>query len=237
MRRLPKSLVDTSNAEGISHEVMRWVRKTVRKPLIAFSGGKDSIVLAHICSQYGYDVSVRDNALTFYRVERQVREIAMRLFLNLVNIDRLGRDWPFYPMHRKYLFPDTKVQGQFYQIAQQTTIRRFADRGGFDGVMMGRRRQENCIPSQIYRNSEGVWQIMPLAHWTHEEIWSYIRHHRLAAPDIYETSVGIDDGCTTWNMISPEKLSIHPYKFIKDYCPETFDEITRLDKRVIELAQ
>jgi 3'-phosphoadenosine 5'-phosphosulfate sulfotransferase (PAPS reductase)/FAD synthetase len=235
MRRNPSRIVDITDAVCAADKVVQTALCTVRKPLLAFSGGKESVVLAHICARHGIDVAVRDNALTFHRVEKQVMSSVVGcLNMRLTNVDRFGRDWVFRPGNRKFLFPETGMQGRFFQIAQQATVKRYAARGRYDAVFLGRRRQENCVPAQMYRTSDGVLQVMPLAFWTVEEVWSYIHKYRLAVPDIYDTKVGLEDGCTPWNLISPEKIQVHPFRFIHDWDADTWNELVRMQPAVQE---
>lgn len=211
-------------------------RNVCKRPLIAFSGGKDSIVLAHISKMFDLTEAVRDNALSFYRVEDQViRNVVPALGIRVKHVDRLGRSFPFN--RRDYLFPDTAGQAKFYRLAQVATVKHHAMRRQHDGVLYGRRRQENVVRAPIYQTVDGLWSGNPLINWTHEQVWTYIEDNGLPFPDIYETEVGPVDGATPWNLISPEKYSWHPYVFIRNYCPNTWAEIVQMEPLVAASVQ
>ncbi len=214
----------TDEARAILDEFL----PTVKSPLIAFSGGKDSIVLSHmLATYYGVKDAICANSYWFARTDAEIRtKVVPALGIHVTYWDRLGAYWIFKRENRKYIWPtDTRTFGQFYALCQQSTVKRHALGSGNDAVLYGRRKQENVVPAPTYRTRDGLHNCFPLISWRHEHIWTYIRRHELPYPSIYEYELGSKEGCTSWNMIDPRMYKQTPSELIEEFCPTTWNKI------------
>lgn len=201
---------------------------TVKRPLLAFSGGKDSIVLCHLlATEYGVKDAICANSYWFHRTTADVRtKVVPHLGIDVTYRDRLGPGWIFQPENRKYLWPtDVRVFGQFYSLCQQSTVKQWAMGSGHSGVLYGRRKQENSVRLPAYRTADGLENCFPLYDWRHEHVWTYIRKHKLPVPSIYDYELGAKEGCTSWNMIDPKQYQRPVPELIREFCPATWAQI------------
>lgn len=210
-------------AMNLLERVANGLRTTGSQPILAFSGGKESVVCGHLVRRFGFRDAVRDSSYPFYRVESQIRDAASTLGLRVAHVDRFGPDWIW--KNTQYLWPERAVQARYYRIAQHTTVARYAHGRHYRLVFFGRRRQTNCVPASVYSIASGMTHVLPLFDWTHEEVWSYIAKYDLPYNDIYDHDLGEKEGLTRWNMITPSMFNKHPMRLIADYDPVTCERL------------
>lgn len=160
----------------------------VRRPLLAFSGGKDSIVTALLMIQHGIEFEcVNEEAFTFASMRAEVRTMARELGLCLTIRESLPPD--FVKRHPEILFSsDSKIRGWTFAIRQQKTVKRFAAELAHDVSVFGRRTQENFVPAPLYRTNAGL-QCHPIRAWTTKQVWEFIDAH-YRRPWVYSTRFG-----------------------------------------------
>jgi 3'-phosphoadenosine 5'-phosphosulfate sulfotransferase (PAPS reductase)/FAD synthetase len=193
-------------------------------PVIAFSAGKDSIVVAHILvKHFGISSAVCDNSFWFDNHTEDARTVATQIGLNVNYVDRFGDDYLL--SHPKWLFPPEKEQSSIYAARQQKTVKGYAKKNKCDVVIYGRRSQENTVKDYFYHTADGLYHLQPLKDWKHEDIWKYIRDNNIYVPRIYSHAIGQNDGSTPYNLISPEKYDKRPADLILDFCPSTYNRL------------
>jgi sulfate adenylyltransferase subunit 2 len=218
MRAMKSSLVDTprydreaglTDLEDESIHILREVATNYERPVLLFSGGKDSLVLLRLAEKafwpgrIPFPVMHVDTGHNFPEVlesrDRRIDELGVRLIVARVqdSIDA-GRV--------------TEVPGQPRNPLQTVTLRDAIAEHGFDAVLGGARRDEEKARAKervfSVRDESGRWdprnqwpelwqlysgkprhgyhmRVFPLSNWTELDIWSYIRRERLALPSIY----------------------------------------------------
>lgn len=187
------------------------------KNIIAFSGGKDSIVTAHLCRQFGISKSITEESFMFRKALEQTKEIGKKIGLDMQF--ECGLSWEWMEKHQEFCAPPMKLQSKLYSIRQQRTVKRMSKRNGFTGVAYGRRLQENTVKAPLYRLANGQIQCHPLRDWKTEDIWTYIYDHKLPFPDLYKHEIGKKEGFTHF-LLPPEHFEGNVWRAIYDYEPE-----------------
>ena len=226
------SHLDVLEAESI--QIMREVAAEFERPVLLFSGGKDSIVMLRLAekafrpARFPFPLMHIDTGHNFPEVIRfrdeRVAELGERLVVASVqdSIDR-GRvqEEPGHDPSRNRL--------------QTTTLLDAIAEHRFDAVFGGARRDEEKARAKerifSVRDAFGQWdprnqrpelwslyngrihrgehmRVFPISNWTELDVWAYIARERLAVPEIYfahEREVVRRD--RMWLAVGP---SIHP---------------------------
>jgi sulfate adenylyltransferase subunit 2 len=203
------SQLDVLEAESI--HVMREVAAEFERPVLLFSGGKDSVVMLRLAEKAFWPARIPfpamhvDTGHNFDEViefrDRQVARLGVRLIVASVQdsidagrvVEETGR-WP----SRNRL--------------QTTTLLDAIEHNRFDAVFGGARRDEEKARAKervfSFRDEFGQWdpknqrpelwniyntrirhgehiRIFPLSNWTELDVWEYVRRERLELPSIY----------------------------------------------------
>ncbi len=206
-RRL--SHLDALEAEAI--HIMREVAAERERPVLLFSGGKDSIVLLRLAekafrpAKFPFPVMHVDTGHNFPEVveyrDRRVAELGERLVVASVqeSIDK-GR-----------VVEQTGPRASRNQL-QTTTLLDAIEEHGFDAAMGGARRDEERARAKerifSFRDDFGQWnpraqrpelwnlynarirkgehiRVFPISNWTELDVWQYIAREELELPSIY----------------------------------------------------
>jgi sulfate adenylyltransferase subunit 2 len=206
---LTLSHLDELEAEAI--HIMREVAAERERPVLLFSGGKDSIVLLRLAEKafrpggFPFPVMHIDTGHNFPEVtafrDRRVAELGERLLVARVqdSIDR-GR-----------VSEQTGPRASRNQL-QTTTLLDAISEHGFDAAMGGARRDEERARAKerifSFRDAFGQWnpraqrpelwnlyngrirkgeqiRVFPISNWTELDVWQYIAREQLELPSIY----------------------------------------------------
>jgi sulfate adenylyltransferase subunit 2 len=201
--------VDVLEAEAI--HIMREVAAELSKPVLLFSGGKDSIVLLRLAEKafrpapFPFPLMHVDTGHNFPEVidfrDRRVAELGERLIVASVqeSIDS-GR-----------VVEETGPRASRNRL-QTTTLLDAIEEHGFDAAFGGARRDEERARAKerifSFRDDFGQWdprrqrpelwsiyngrirkgehvRVFPLSNWTELDVWQYIAKERLEVPTIY----------------------------------------------------
>jgi sulfate adenylyltransferase subunit 2 len=196
-------------AEAI--HIMREVAAELSRPVLLFSGGKDSIVLLRLAEKafrpapFPFPLMHVDTGHNFPEViefrDRRVAELGERLIVASVqeSIDR-GR-----------VAEETGPRASRNRL-QTTTLLDAIEEHGFDAAFGGARRDEERARAKerifSFRDDFGQWdpraqrpelwsiyngrirrgehvRVFPLSNWTELDVWQYIVSERLGVPSIY----------------------------------------------------
>jgi sulfate adenylyltransferase subunit 2 len=189
--------------EAEAVHVIREVAAELEKPVLLFSGGKDSIVLLHLARK-----AFRPGAVPF----------------PVMHVDT-GHNFPEVIAFRDRVVPDVLVASVQESIdrgrvrdepsrnqLQTTTLLDAISEHGFDAAFGGARRDEERARAKervfSFRDDFGQWdprrqrpelwdlyngrvrrgehvRVFPLSNWTELDVWEYIRVEELELPPIY----------------------------------------------------
>ncbi|HZV72194.1 MAG TPA: sulfate adenylyltransferase subunit CysD [Conexibacter sp.] len=203
------SHLDALEAEAI--HIMREVAAELERPVLLFSGGKDSIVLLRLAekafrpARLPFPVMHVDTGHNFPEViefrDRLVAEIGERLIVASVqeSIDQ-GR-----------AVEETGPRASRNRL-QTVTLLDAIEQHGFDAAFGGARRDEERARAKerifSFRDDFGQWdpkaqrpelwqlyngrvrkgehvRVFPISNWTELDVWQYIERERLELPPIY----------------------------------------------------
>ena len=206
---LTLSHLDELEAEAI--HIMREIAAERERPVLLFSGGKDSIVLLRLAEKafrpgkFPFPLMHVDTGHNFPEViayrDRRVAELGERLVVASVqeSIDK-GR-----------VVEQTGPRASRNQL-QTTTLLDAISEHGFDAAMGGARRDEERARAKerifSFRDDFGQWnpraqrpelwnlynarirkgehiRVFPISNWTELDVWQYIARERLELPAIY----------------------------------------------------
>ncbi len=203
------SHLDELEAEAI--HIMREVAAERERPVLLFSGGKDSIVMLRLAekafrpARFPFPVMHVDTGHNFPEVieyrDRRVEELGERLVVASVqeSIDT-GR-----------VQEQTGPRASRNQL-QTTTLLDAIEEHGFDAAMGGARRDEERARAKerifSFRDDFGQWnpraqrpelwnlynarirkgehiRVFPISNWTELDVWQYVARENLELPSIY----------------------------------------------------
>jgi sulfate adenylyltransferase subunit 2 len=203
------SQLDILESEAIY--IFREVIAEFERPVLLFSGGKDSIVMLRLAekafrpAKFPFPVMHVDTGHNFPEVveyrDRRIAEMGERLVVASVqeSIDR-GR-----------VVEETGPRASRNRL-QTTTLLDAIEEHGFDAAMGGARRDEERARAKerifSFRDDFGQWnpraqrpelwslynarirkgeqiRVFPISNWTELDVWQYIARERLELPRIY----------------------------------------------------
>jgi sulfate adenylyltransferase subunit 2 len=204
-------LTHLRNLESEAIHIMREVAAQLERPVLLFSGGKDSIVLLRLAekafrpARFPFPLMHVDTGHNFPEVieyrDRRVAELGERLIVASVqeSIDR-GR------------VVEEKGPRASRNRLQTVTLLDALEEHGFDAAIGGARRDEEKARAKervfSFRDDFGQWdpkaqrpelwnlyngrirkgegvRVFPLSNWTELDVWQYIEEEKLEVPHIY----------------------------------------------------
>ncbi|GMO32692.1 MAG: sulfate adenylyltransferase subunit CysD [Candidatus Azobacteroides pseudotrichonymphae] len=210
---MKNKLTHLEELESESVYVIREVAAQFEKPVLLFSGGKDSIIMAHLSYKAFYPSAIPfpflhiDTGHNFeetivYR-DSLIKKLCVKLFVGSVQEDiDLGcvREEIGYGASRNKL--------------QTVALLKAMEKNKFDAALGGARRDEEKVRAKerffSHRDEFGQWdpknqrpelwdifngkkhlgehfRVFPLSNWTEMDIWQYILKENIELPSLYFT--------------------------------------------------
>ncbi|HLN16839.1 MAG TPA: sulfate adenylyltransferase subunit CysD [Acidimicrobiales bacterium] len=207
----PLELSNLKALEAESVHILREVAAEFDRPVLLFSGGKDSIVMLHLAAKAFWPAAIPfpvlhvDTGHNFEEVletrDRWTERLGLQLLVASVQDDiDAGR------------VKERTGPGASRNPLQTTTLLRAIREQRFDAVFGGARRDEEKARAKervfSFRDEFGQWdpktqrpelwslyngrhhqgehiRVFPLSNWTELDIWQYIEAERLEIPPIY----------------------------------------------------
>ena len=196
-----EKIIKFRDLEKLSKATVKDIKKAIdgRKAAFAWSGGKDSIVLGHLCEIAGItDCMIGVCDLEFPEFMDWVNG-NKPAGCEIVNVG-IGMEW--LKKNLDMLFPDKSAKAaRWFSIVQHKAQRIYYKKHTLDVIMLGRRRADGNYTgktSNTYTDGNGVTRNSPLAHWKHEEVLAYIHYHKLPLPPFYGWEKGYVCGTHPW---------------------------------------
>lgn len=197
--------------ENESIYILREVAAQFKRPVLLFSGGKDSIVMAHLARKAFYPQRIPFPFMHIDTGHNFPETIEFRdQFVEELNVDLIVR-------YVQDSIDQNRVQEESGKYAsrnslQTVTLLDSIEEFGFDACMGGARRDEekSRAKERIFsvRDDFGQWdykrqrpepfqllngriqfgenvRAFPISNWTEEDIWSYILQEELSLPSVY----------------------------------------------------
>lgn len=190
--------------------ILREVAAECERPVLLFSGGKDSVVLLRLAEKafrpgrFPFPLMHIDTGHNFDEViqfrDRRVQELGENLIVRSVE-DSIARGTVVL-----------RKRNDSRNAAQAVTLLEAIEEFGFDACIGGARRDEEKARAKervfSFRNEFGQWdpkaqrpelwnlyntkvypgenvRVFPISNWTELDVWQYIARERLSLPSIY----------------------------------------------------
>lgn len=192
-----------------------------RHAAFAWSGGKDSIVLADLCEKAGvhdgYFAYCDLDYPAFIRWCEANKPEGVKMMHTGYGLDLLVE-------HPELIFARGAIGQRWHQISQRRPFTRMFFDNNLDVLLVGHRTIDGnvCGDEFTIRKNTGETRFAPIADWPHEILLGYIHYHRLALPPIYGWKDGFIQGTHAW----PER----------DYCDsleQGYREVYEIDPSII----
>jgi sulfate adenylyltransferase subunit 2 len=208
---LPVTLSHLDELEAEAIHIMREVAAERERPVLLFSGGKDSIVLLRLAEKafrpgrFPFPIMHVDTGHNFPEAiefrDRRVAELGERLIVASVQES----------IERGRVVDQTGPRASRNQL-QTVTLLDAIEEHGFDAAMGGARRDEERARAKerifSFRDDFGQWnpraqrpelwnlynarirkgehiRVFPISNWTELDVWQYVAREGLELPSIY----------------------------------------------------
>lgn len=194
-----ESLVTPEEVEAYAERATERIRMAIRgkHAAIAYSGGKDSIVLADLCAAVGlhegYFAYCDLDYPAFVRWVEANRPVGVKMMHTGYGLDLLVE-------HPELIFARGAVGQRWHQISQRRPFTSMYFDNNLEILLVGHRTIDGnvCGHDFTIRKNTGETRYAPIADWPHEILLGYIHYRGLALPPIYGWRDGFIQGTHAW---------------------------------------
>lgn len=222
-----EELISPAEVESYVKASTKELRQAVegKKVAYAYSGGKDSIVLADLCRKAGITKGF------FAYSELDYPEFVRWVKLNKpdeVEMMHTGVGMGWLKKHQNMLFAEGQLGQRWHLVNQRGPFTRMFFDNHLDLLIVGHRRIDGnfCGPNGYIRKRSGEIRYAPIRDWPHEALLGYIHYNSLSLPPIYGWKDGWVQGTHAW----PER------EFCSEDIMKGYREVYEIDPSIVERA-
>ncbi len=194
-----EELISPEEVEAYADEAIANIRMASdgKHAAYAWSGGKDSIVLASLCEKAG----VADGYFAYCNLDYPefVGWCSDHKPSGVMMMHTgFGLDW--LADHQELIFAEGLTGQRWHQISQRGPFTRMFFDNHLDVLIVGHRVIDGnvCGKDGYIRKKSGEVRYAPISDWPHEVLLGYIRYHHLELPPIYSWKNGFVIGTHAW---------------------------------------
>ena len=199
-----ESLISADEVEAYAADAIGNIHTAAdgKHAAFAWSGGKDSIVLADLCARAGvtegYMAYCDLDYPAFVQWCREHKPAGVTMM-------HTGYDLDWLSQNQELIFAQGKLGQRWHLISQRRPFTRMFFDKHVDILIVGHRIIDGnvCGSGGYIRKKSGEVRFAPMADWPHEVLLGYIHYHRLQLPPIYTWKDGYVQGTHAW----PERES------------------------------
>lgn len=197
-----KSIVSHNDIIELEKETIAHIKTITKgkKSSYAWSGGKDSIVLATLCEKAKITDCVLGRCNLEFQSFMDWIEANKPAGLEIINT---GLDMDWLIKNQNLIFPDAAGLTKWCKAIHLKAQYQYFKARKLDILILGRRKADGNFVGRgnnIYTNGKGITNYSPMADWSHEMVLAYIAYNNLLLPPIYEWVNGYKRGTHAWPM-------------------------------------
>lgn len=214
--------------ENKAKETIADIKKFLKgkKTAVAYSGGKDSVVLKHLVDRATKETQT---FIVLSNMEYPSFEEWLKPHIEAgLSVVRREIKSEWLAQNEHMVFPrKANDKAKWYQMIQHRGQSQYAKANDIEVMVLGRRKADGNYVGRganyYQKKSESFIRYSPIADWSHEETMAYIHYHNIDLPPIYKFPNGFINGT-------------HPFPArpnTKDD-EQAYNELWEIDKTLIE---
>ena len=219
-----EDLISLAEVKSFADAALKELRQTVagKKAAYAYSGGKDSIVIADLCEKAGIHTGF------FAYCDLDYPAFVKWVLHNKpdgVQMMHTGYGLDWLSKHQNLIFAEGQLGQRWHQISQRGPFTKMFFDNHLDMLIVGHRRIDGnfCGPKGFIYKHSGETRYAPIRDWPHEALLGYIHYNHLPLPPIYQWKDGWVQGTHAW----PER------EFCSDDIMKGYREVYEIDPSIV----